>query len=366
MKLRNMVAPVVFGALSLAVANAHAADLGTDAGTEITNTASLTYAVNGSNQSVSAAVKVDVDLKLDFKLTTNSTAPLSTSLPSDPAVTEIAIASLKLKNDSNAPVSYSIDIIDRAITSPDTLYSRTDNFNLTTPTYTVTATGGATVNVVDGSIEVTKLPEDGTTDITVKANKTSFAGQLNGASFSIFDFEAKATKAFDDDNAEITVTANSAGGKDNDLTTVQVVWADAGKNNSESTSDAVSLTLPYFPSGTNPTTDGFVKTSEVVWDPINKGNGDDKAIPGATVKYTIVVRNKGTATATGLTVTDTLPSQVDYCVDTDKGCAAVSLKNNSGAAITNGASESSGVITAPNLSIAASEKVTIEFFATIK
>ncbi len=53
-----------------------------------------------------------------------------------------------------------------------------------------------------------------------------------------------------------------------------------------------------------------VKTSSVLSDGVSGSN--PKAIPGATVRYCILVTNTGSATATNISATDTLPADVTY------------------------------------------------------
>ena len=55
-----------------------------------------------------------------------------------------------------------------------------------------------------------------------------------------------------------------------------------------------------------------VKSSLVVSDPVN-GTTNPKAIPGAVIRYCIAVDNAGSgATATGITIADALPGEVDF------------------------------------------------------
>ena len=53
----------------------------------------------------------------------------------------------------------------------------------------------------------------------------------------------------------------------------------------------------------------ITKTSRVVMDPFN-GTTDPKAIPGATIEYTVRIDNAGPATATSVTVTDDLSTEI--------------------------------------------------------
>src|SRR3546814_14595619 len=57
-----------------------------------------------------------------------------------------------------------------------------------------------------------------------------------------------------------------------------------------------------------PTTNPVVaKTSSVVSDPVN-GTANAKAIPGARMRYCILVTNNGSGTATGRKLADPLPA----------------------------------------------------------
>ena len=55
----------------------------------------------------------------------------------------------------------------------------------------------------------------------------------------------------------------------------------------------------------------IAKTSSIVSDPLN-GATNPKAIPGATVRYCLLVTNSGSATATGILVSDPLPATTSF------------------------------------------------------
>lgn len=55
----------------------------------------------------------------------------------------------------------------------------------------------------------------------------------------------------------------------------------------------------------------IAKTSSIVSDPVN-GTSNPKAIPGATMRYCLLVTNNGSATATGINVTDPLPATTTF------------------------------------------------------
>ena len=57
----------------------------------------------------------------------------------------------------------------------------------------------------------------------------------------------------------------------------------------------------------------IAKTSSIISDPTN-GTTDPKAIPGATMRYCILVTNNGSGTATGIAIADPLPASTTYVV----------------------------------------------------
>ncbi len=70
----------------------------------------------------------------------------------------------------------------------------------------------------------------------------------------------------------------------------------------------------------------IAKTSSVVSDPTN-GTNDPKAIPGATMRYCILVTNNGSGTATAINVADALPAATSFVpasLRSGPSCAAAS------------------------------------------
>jgi uncharacterized repeat protein (TIGR01451 family) len=71
----------------------------------------------------------------------------------------------------------------------------------------------------------------------------------------------------------------------------------------------------------------IAKTSSVVSDPIN-GTTDPKAIPGATMRYCILVTNSGSGTATSINVADALPTTTTFIpgsLRSGSSCAAATI-----------------------------------------
>lgn len=83
----------------------------------------------------------------------------------------------------------------------------------------------------------------------------------------------------------------------------------------------------------------IAKTSSVVGDPVN-GTTDPKAIPGATMRYCILVTNNGSGTATGINIADALPASTTFVPGTLRSgtsCAGATTVEDDNA---NGADES--------------------------
>jgi uncharacterized repeat protein (TIGR01451 family) len=83
----------------------------------------------------------------------------------------------------------------------------------------------------------------------------------------------------------------------------------------------------------------IAKTSSVVSDPVN-GTTDPKAIPGATMRYCILVTNNGSGTATGINIADALPASTTFVpgsLRSGTSCASATTVEDDNA---NGADES--------------------------
>lgn len=114
------------------------------------------------------------------------------------------------------------------------------------------------------------------------------------------------------------------------------------------------------------------KTSSLVSDPVNTSS-NPKAIPGAVVRYCILVTNPGLLAATGIAATDLLPAGLTYSPGTARTggtCAAATTvedDNAAGADETDpyGVSFLSGTLTSTAATLAASASFAIRFDATV-
>jgi uncharacterized repeat protein (TIGR01451 family) len=113
-------------------------------------------------------------------------------------------------------------------------------------------------------------------------------------------------------NAGTTTVTTHDNAIADDKDTQQVVFADAAGPGDAVRDGKHSATGTYTVSTATLT---VTKTSTVVSDPFN-GTTNPKRIPGAVVRYSIVVTNTGAANATNVTVRDAIPASTTYAAGT--------------------------------------------------
>jgi uncharacterized repeat protein (TIGR01451 family) len=293
--MRLLASASVLAVSAVAVSPAFAA--GTTAGTTVTNQVTLDYKVGGVDQNqVTASDSFTVDRKVNLLVTENgSTTSVS---PGQTA----AVTTFLVSNSSNAPLDLALVVTQ--LSGGSATHGGTDNYDVTGPKMYVDT------NLNNGydpgtDAEITYLdqlaPDDSKTvfvvaDIPLGRSTNDVAGIRLTATAS----EPTAAGSL---GATITQTsgANTAG--------IDTVFADttAGGNvlrdgihfaEDDYTILAAALTA--------------TKTSRVISDPFN-GSTNPKMIPGAVVEYCIAVANAaGSATATGINVSDELPNETTY------------------------------------------------------
>ena len=116
----------------------------------------------------------------------------------------------------------------------------------------------------------------------------------------------------------------------------------------------------------------FAKTSSIVSDPTN-GTTNPKAIPGATMRYCLLVTNNGSGTATGIAINDALPATVAFVPGSLRsgtscaGATAVEDDNASGADESDpfGASFAGGSVSAVTATLAPTAAMAIAFTVNV-
>lgn len=286
--LKLLVATSTLSVAALGVNPAFAADLGTDAGTSITNNVSVAYNVGGTAQTA----ETDSDtFVVDREV--NLVVAKSDSVNTIVAPGAIAQAvTYTVSNQTN-------DTIDVLLTAEQL---GGDDFNVT-GAITFYLDDGDTAGVFDASdtliTSIDDLAEDET--VTVHAVADIITGVVTGdlADIVLIGQAADATtgEAFANNSADA-----------DDPTLVQNVFADgAGTGSGDGEADGYhSATDTYEVAAADI---AVFKSSRVVSDPL--GSTNPKAIPGAVIEYCISVANAaGSASATGVTITDTLPADV--------------------------------------------------------
>jgi len=354
MKIQKLILPAAMSFAGLVSFGAQAA---TKAGIEIVNTAALNYKVNGVAQTqVEAEKKLQVDVKIDFNLARADIAAPNASAEIDVAGSKYYVmGKFNLANTTNAPTTFALtptngdgtETLGFTGTDYISLADTKDPVSSLFKLYSSAAGAAAPATELTGNIS---LNEDGnasnTTALVWVLIPTS---EIKGVDKDVFAVQLTATAS------EVTVVGetnpvavvNDVANTDTDA--VQFVFADDAQagddesaigNATESAWDALFLAFPDFETTdptdpTNPTKNGFIKTSVVLWDPINETN-NPKAIPGATVQYSITLTNLGATDANDVNISDAIPANTTFCDSSNSPelCADVTSVNAPAATLT--------------------------------
>ncbi|MEM9310592.1 MAG: hypothetical protein AAGA34_04025 [Pseudomonadota bacterium] len=306
----QLLGTVSAGAL-IVMTSAPAMAEGIRAGTDITNTVTVDYQVNGVDQNQEEASDTfAVDRRVN--------------------VTVAAVDSPKLVNpgSQNSFLTFDVtnlsnDVIDLALTA--TLEAGDTNDIGAFTIYEDTNNNG-TFDAGDQAITyLDEVAEDETLRVFVVADISTNAVNDDTFDVSLNADAHQAATGSDGTGSAGTLGAEltESSGNSADQSVVDTVLAD-GSNALGLTGDADN-DGSFSAQGTFDV-DGaevsVIKSSLVVSDPVN-GTTDPKAIPGAVIRYCIAVSNaSGGADATNISVIDTLPSDVAFntgtiLVDTD-------------------------------------------------
>ena len=299
-KLKLLVATSALSVTALGVNPAFAADLGTDAGTSITNNVSVAFNVGGTAQTAETDSDTFV-VDREVNLIVTKSDGVNTSVA--PGSTQQAVT-YTVSNQTN-------DTIDVLLTSEQL---GGDDFNVTGAVTYYLDDGNGVYDAGDTLITfVNDLAEDETVTVHAVANIPATVVTGDVADFILIGQAADSTTG--------VAFVNNAGDAD-DAAVVQNVFADgAGTATGDVAGDGYhSDTDTYEVAAADIT---VTKTSNVLWDPIN-GSTNPKAIPGAVVEYCIAVANaSGGAAATSVAISDTIPANLTYYSSLVTGPATV-------------------------------------------
>ncbi len=337
--LKTLLSAAILGAMTNA---AFAAPIGTPAGDVINNTASISYSVGGTPQTAikssptgnttpgtaGTPTSFVVDKKIDLLVTGNTTdkavQPEQTGATSD---TEL---SYTLTNEGNSTENFAISVTDAG-----TLGTVGDEFNASNCTI-----APATASLASGD-SVAIIVE---CDIPVSGTNV-----------------ANGKKSLVDVLAEVTGVTQDTDG--DDVNAIDVVFADgAGTSTDGAIRNAKhSATSNYIinAAGLTVKKTQAVSAMDASGTPIT--TGDLYHIPGATVVYTITVVNApGAATATGVVLTDTVPTTM-----TVVGTPTIAITGGNGGAATMASGAGVNAVATNGFDLDADETATLTITATV-
>ena len=275
---------------------------GTASGTNVDNSATVDYQVDGIDQSQinSNTASFVVDNRVDLTVATSDVAAVQVVPGSSDKVLTYTVT-----NDGNTVQDYSLT----AQAASGSLFGVTDNFDANNVEVYVDANSNGTYeSATDVATYIDELAADAS--ITVFVVSDIPVGQNDGDG-ALYDLIAQTAQGGTASSQGADITTDDAGSAD-DPNTVQIVFADGA-----GTADAAN-------DGQHSSTDAYVvvnadlsvvKSSQVISDPIN-GGSNPKAIPGATLRYTLTVTNDGTADADNVVIIDAIPGNTTYSAGT--------------------------------------------------
>lgn len=286
------------GLFALSVLGANPAlAAGTTAGSTITNTVSVAFQVGGVNQTGTTASNT---LTVDRSVSLTVAEVGTTTTTVVPGAIE-QVTAFTVTNTSNAPLDFALTVVQQV--GGAGAHSNTDSFNMTGVEIYRDTNNSGTFDAGDALVTyLDEIAADAITTVFVVADVP--LAQANGsvAAVTLTATGREAGTAGSQGAALVQTTgANTAG--------MDTVFADGAGATDGLRDAAFSAKDDYTVSAAVLTA---VKSSRIISDPLN-GTTNPKMIPGATIQYCIAIRNgAGAATATSITVTDPIPTNLTY------------------------------------------------------
>lgn len=271
---------------------------GTQAGTSVTNTASVSYSVGGVTQTpvASNVASFVVDRKANVMVAEVGGAATSVSFGLTDQVTTFTVT-----NTTNATQDFRLFATNVGLGSPTQL-GHTDNYTVTNIRVFVDSNGNGTYDAsVDTATYIDELAPDQTKTVFVVADipASGPASGISGVQLTAVvatggtgsSLGADVTQSLTDDPSVIdTVFADGSG------------FVDVVRDGRYSAGDEYAIAAA---------TAQVTKTAVIVSDPLN-GILAPKAIPGAVIEYCIQVKNIGAQALTAVGITDNIPTDTTY------------------------------------------------------
>lgn len=261
----------------------------TPSGTSISNTATVNYTVNSVNQTpVSATALFVVDTVINLNVTGGFTYNVTPGALAQ-------VATFTVTSTSNITSNFTLGVTDEDAGALDFDMS---NF----------------VVHVDNGDNVYNAVDDTATSIT---------GLAGGASRTVFVTGDVPGTALNNQDAPVRLTATA-------IEPVSgLAWVPDGGADVAGTVQIVVANDDAFADDTfhiQTATLGVTKSSLVITDNLVPPSANPKAIPGATVEYTISIANTGSQPATLQTLSDALPAATTFRADEYPGATDVSIQ----------------------------------------
>lgn len=319
--LYGLILVFLFALGTIQTANA----VGTASGTAVDNFAVVDYQVGGINQAQisSDTASFVVDNMVDLVVATVDGAAVIV-IPGD----TMQVLTYTLTNNGNTTQDYSFT----APGGSGTVFGVTDNFDAVNVSVFVDANDNGVYDpLVDVDGYADELMADSTVTVFIVADIPITQIDGDGA---IYDLVAQTAQGgspgsqgadiLNDDGGNV-----SPGGTPSDIpddpATIQIVFAD-GAGSVDGVYDGRFSSSDVYVVGSAVLT--VTKISVVTSDPFN-GGSNPKAIPGATILYTIDVANSGSADADSVILSDQIPSNTTYT-----STSVTTSNSNGGATIT--------------------------------
>lgn len=334
---------------TMAAAPAMAA--GTASGTTITNTVTVDFQVDGVTQNqVSTSDSFTVDRKVN--LTVAEVGSTTTTVSPGQAA---AVTAFTVTNASNATLDLGLAVTQ--LSGGTAVHGGTDNFDVTGPGLFVdtNTNGGYDVGTDQAVTYLDQIVADGSRTVFVVASIPLGRSTSDVAGVRLTATAQEATAA-GSMGAVVTETSGA------NTTGIDTVFADSNANGNTARDGIHFAEDDYTILAASLTA---TKTSRIISDPFN-GTTNPKMIPGAVVEYCVAVSNAaGSATATDINLSDTLPGTTTYDAGFGiriNGTVTGSTCNADGVA---GGSYSGGVVSGTLSNIAASVTRTLLFRVTV-
>lgn len=267
----------------------------TASGTSISNTATVNYSVNTVSQApVSASASFLVDTVINLNVTGGFTYNVTPGALAQ-------VGTYTVTNTSNITSNFTLGVANQTAPAND--------FDM-----------NALVVHVDNGDNVYNAADDTATSITGLASgvsRTVFVlGNVPGAATNNQDAPVRLTATAIDPGTTIAWVNDTS--VDNPAV-VQIVVANAARF-ADDTFHIQTATL------------GVSKTSAVITDNLVPPSANPKAIPGATMEYTITIANTGSQAATLQSISDPAPAATTFLAGDYPGTRDVSISVNAGPA----------------------------------